>query len=160
MGGPLPRRPPFVNAVAWPRVRTQYRRWSGSPGGARWQGAQRRRVSEDTRKQATQASGLLRATAKRRADFSAGTSSLVGHDAKSIASSSLLALQQTRLRHDRRRYWVRTLGRHPSQRGQDALVAKAPFGIEHQRASAASGEAAGVSVMTRSAQKRGADRKE
>src|SRR4051795_2080552 len=94
-----------------PRVRTQYRRWSGSPGGARWQGAQRRRVALATRKQATQASGLLRTTAQRRADFAAGTSSLVGHDAKSIAPSSLLALQQTRLRHDRRRYWVRTLAR-------------------------------------------------
>jgi len=44
--------------------------------------------------------GLLRATAKRRADFAARTSSRVGHDAISIAPSLLLAGHQNRLRHD------------------------------------------------------------
>ena len=53
--------------------------------------------------------------AQRRAEFAAGTSSLVGHDAYSIASSSLLALQQTRFRHDRRRYRVRTLADQTAQ---------------------------------------------
>jgi len=42
---------------------------------------QRSRVAEATRKQVTMPSGLLRATAKRRADFGAGRRRRVGHDA-------------------------------------------------------------------------------
>ena len=57
------------------------------------------------------AGALLRATAKRRGGEAAMAASLVGHDASSIAPSSLLALHQNPLRHGRCRLWVRTLSR-------------------------------------------------
>ena len=93
-----------MGKVDGPRVCTHTRQWSGSRSGARWLGAQRSRVAIATRKPATPSSGPMNATASRRAAFGAGRRRSSGTRCSTSRLSSLLALRQNPLRHDRCEY--------------------------------------------------------